>query len=184
MTRKFARFGGAALAATLLVLTGCNASDGTSAAGSGAKTWTEFRDNFLAGYFPLNPNFAVYQGKHEFDGQLPDWSPEGLQKQIAFLEKTIADARAFDGKMTDAEKFERDYLVHVAQGQLFFLKDADFPHTNPAYYVGALDPNVYIARPYADATTRMKAFISYAKRSRQPPNRSRRTSSCRCPRPS
>ncbi|MFN7029764.1 MAG: DUF885 domain-containing protein, partial [Sphingopyxis sp.] len=72
MTRKFARFGGAAMAATLLVLTACNASDNKSAtAASSAASWTEFRDQFLAGYFPLNPTFAVYQGKHEFDGQLP-----------------------------------------------------------------------------------------------------------------
>lgn len=163
MTRKFARFGGAALAGALLMLSACGSDKAPQSAGSAAN-WTEFRDQFLAGYFPLNPNFAVYQGKHEFDGQLPDWSPDGLQKQIAFLEKTIADAKAFDAKMTDAEKFERDYLVHVAEGQLFFLKDADFPHKNPAFYVGQLDPNVYIARPYADATTRMKAFIAYAEK--------------------
>src|SRR3546814_19143714 len=66
--------------------------------------------------------------------------------------------------MTDAEKFERDYLIHVAQGQLFFLRDTDFAQKNPAFYTGALDPNVYIARPYADATTRMKAFIAYAEK--------------------
>lgn len=163
MTRKFARFGGAAMAGALLVLAACSAEKAPQSAGTAAN-WTEFRDQFLAGYFPLNPNFAVYQGKHEFDGQLPDWSADGLQKQIAFLEKTIADAQAFDGKMSDAEKFERDYLVHVAQGQLFFLKDADFPHKNPAFYVGQLDPNVYISRPYADPATRMKAFISYAEK--------------------
>jgi len=165
MTRKFARFGGAAMAATLLVLTACNASDNKSATtASSAASWTEFRDQFLAGYFPLNPTFAVYQGKHEFDGQLPDWSPEGIEKQAVYLEKAIADAKAFDGEMTAAEKFERDYLVHVAQGQLFFLRDTDFAAKNPSYYTGALDPNVYIARPYADATTRMKAFIAYAEK--------------------
>ena len=165
MTRKFARFGGAAMAATLLVLTACNASDNKSAtAASSAASWTEFRDQFLAGYFPLNPTFAVYQGKHEFDGQLPDWSPAGIEKQAAYLEKAIADAKAFEGEMTAAEKFERDYLVHVAQGQLFFLRDTDFAQKNPSYYTGALDPNVYIARPYADAPTRMKAFIAYAEK--------------------
>ena len=68
----------------------------------------EFRDKFLAGYFPLNPNFAVYQGKHEFDGQLPDWSAEGLQKQIAFLEKTIADNEAV---IRDANLALTDALV-------------------------------------------------------------------------
>ena len=81
MTRKFARFGGAAMAATLLVLTACNASDNKSVTTApSSASWTEFRDQFLAGYFPLNPTFAVYQGKHEFDGQLPDWSPEGIEK--------------------------------------------------------------------------------------------------------
>ena len=166
MKRHFARFGGAAMAASLLLLTACNASDNKSAtaSASSAKTWTEFRDNFLKGYFPLNPNFAVYQGKHEFDGQLPDWSPGGLEAQAAYLEKTIAEAKALDIQMTDAEKFERDYLIHVAQGQLFFLRDTDFAQKNPAFYVGGLDPNVYIARPYADAETRMKAFIQYAEK--------------------
>jgi len=165
MNSKFARFGGAAIAATLMVLTACNASDNKSATTApSAASWTEFRDQFLAGYFPLNPTFAVYQGKHEFDGQLPDWSPEGIEKQAAYLEKAIADAKAFDGEMTAPEKFERDYLVHVAQGQLFFLRDTDFAAKNPSYYTGALDPNVYIARPYADATTRMKAFIAYAEK--------------------
>ena len=165
MTRKLTRFGGAALAGALLILGGCNASDNKSAtapATSTATTWSTFRDAFLAGYFPLNPTFAVYQGKHEYDGQLPDWSPEGIERQAAFLEKAIRDAKAFDGDMSDAEKFERDYLVRVAEGQLFFLRDTDFAQKNPAFYVGALDPNVYIARAYADPATRMKAFIAYA----------------------
>src|SRR3546814_11188687 len=41
---------------------------------------------------------------------------------------------------------------------------SDCAQKNPAFYVGALDPNVYIARPYADPATRMKAFIAYAEK--------------------
>ena len=123
--------------------------------------WANFRDAFLTGYFNQFPNVAVYQGKHQFDGLLPDWSPAGIAAQKNFLKSTIRDAKALSG-LTKQERFERDYLVHVAEGQLFFIEDANFPAKNPAYYVGALDPNVYIARPYADATTRMKAFITYA----------------------
>src|SRR3546814_3732183 len=65
MTGKFARFGGAALASALLVLTACNASGNKSASAPGAETWSEFRDDFLDGYFPLNPTSAVYQGRSE-----------------------------------------------------------------------------------------------------------------------
>jgi uncharacterized protein (DUF885 family) len=125
--------------------------------------WGKFMDGFLTGYYPINPTFAVSQGKHEFDGKLPDWSEAGLQAEIAYRKKAIASASAMDAsKLTDAQKFERNYLIRVMEGELFWLEEADQPHTNPAYYVGKLDPNVYIARPYADATTRMKAFITYA----------------------
>jgi hypothetical protein len=155
-----------ALALTALT-TGCKQITGDGSESSSAadtSEWGRFVGSFLSGYFPLNPNFAVYQGKHEFDGQLPDWSEAGLKAQSAYLEKTVADAKAFDAaKLNDKQKFQRDYLVHVAEGQLFFLRDADFPRKNPAFYVGALDPNVYISRPYATAEKRMKAFIAYAK---------------------
>ena len=129
--------------------------------GQPASGWSGFVDQFITGYFEQFPNSAVYQGKHEYDGQLPDWSESGLAAQKAFLHDTITRAQAMQGLNAD-EHFERNYLIHVAQGQLFFLEDARFPYTNPAFYVGGLDPNVYIARPYADAETRMRAFITYA----------------------
>ncbi|OYY78630.1 MAG: hypothetical protein B7Y43_05160 [Sphingomonas sp. 28-62-20] len=154
-------------AASLLALAGCGpvatVPAGSMAAMAQAGDWTKFRDNFVNRWFELDPANAVYQGKHEFDGQLPDWSAAGLKKQGDFLKETIAAAAKFDAtKLSDADRFERDYLVKVAQGKLFWLEDADQPHHNPTYYVGGgLDPNVYIARPYADAPTRMKAMIKF-----------------------
>lgn len=128
--------------------------------------FARFRDAFMERYFELDPYFAVYQGRHEFDGQLPDWSEAGLRRSADFFRSSIAGARAFpDSALSPTQRFERDYLVKVAEKQLFWLADADQPHRNPAFYVGGgLDPNVYIARPYADAETRMKAFIAFAKR--------------------
>ena len=129
------------------------------------RPWQAFTDRFLEDYFRLNPSFAVYQGRHEYDGVLADWSEDGIAARIAFLKNATATAKALntDG-MTTEEKFERDYLVHVAQGELFWIEDADSPHTDVSWYFdNGLDPNVYIARPYADAETRMKAFIKYAR---------------------
>ncbi len=150
--------------AAMTITGGCKKLDDNSAiTANDGSVWGKYVDGFLAGYFPVNPSFAVGQGKHEFDGKLPDWSPEGLKAQIDYRKKAIADAKAIDAsKLTAPQKFERDYLIHVMTSELFWLEDADQPHLNPAYYVGQLDPNVYIARPYADATTRMKAFIAYA----------------------
>jgi uncharacterized protein (DUF885 family) len=63
------------------------------------------------------------------------------------------------------DRFERDYLVKVTEGRLFWLEDADQPHGNPQWYVNAgLDPNVYVSRNYADAPTRARALTRFLKR--------------------
>lgn len=127
--------------------------------------FTRFRDGFLEEYFRQDPAFAIYQGRHEYDGRLPDWSEAGLRRTGDFLRSSIAQARRFpDSALSPAQRFERDYLAKVAEGELFWLEDAEEPHRNPAFYIGGgLDPNVYIARPYADAPTRMRAFIAFAR---------------------
>ena len=159
------------VAASLLALAVASCSGGAPSAANEAAParpapangFAQFRDGFIEGWFKLDPANAVYQGRHDFDGQLPDWSAAGLQRQSAFLHHAIDRARAFgDADLSADERFERDYLIRVAEGKLFWLDDADQPHTNPAYYVGGgLDPNVYIARPYADAPTRLKALIAF-----------------------
>lgn len=142
-----------------------SADSSVTTASETSSAWSDYVASFLNAYFPLNPGFAVYQGRHEFDGQLPDWSKAGLKHEIEMRKKAIADARAVDGaSMSEAEKFERDYLISVMDGELFWLEEADWPHKNPAYYVDSLDPGVYVTRPYADAETRMKAFIAYAEK--------------------
>ena len=123
--------------------------------------WAAFRDGFIEAWFRLDPANAVYQGRHDFDGGLADWSAAGLQRQATFLRTSIARAKTFT-RLTGSDRFERDYLVQVAEGKLFWLSDADQPHRNPAYYVGGgLDPNVYIARNYAAPEVRMRALTRF-----------------------
>ena len=128
--------------------------------------WKSFRDTFIEDWFKVSPADAVYQGKHDYDGGLGDWTPGGLKRQGDFLREAIDKAKAFDtAKLSKDEAFERDYLVTVASGKLFWLEDADFPHKNPAWYVNAgLDPNVYIARNYANAPTRMRAMVTFLRK--------------------
>jgi uncharacterized protein (DUF885 family) len=154
-------------AALAALLAGCQSPPEPPApaapSASQAALWDAFRDEYLEGYFRLNPSDAVSQGRHEFDGQIGDWSDTGLSRQAEFLRQKIADARAFDAaQLSEAQRFERDYLVHVARGDLFWLTDANSPHNNLTWYFdNGLDPNVYISRPYADAATRLRAFIGY-----------------------
>jgi hypothetical protein len=157
--------GMALLALAACAPSGNNAANDTTALPLPTTSWPAFRDGFIEDWFKLDPANAVYQGRHDFDGGLGDWSAAGLKRQADFLRNAIVKAEGFDpGKLSRPDAFERDYLVQVAKGKLFWLEDADQPHHNPAWYIGAgLDPNVYIARNYADAPTRMKAIIKFFK---------------------
>jgi hypothetical protein len=134
------------------LLLGCQApGDGpaASAATAPSAAWDAFRDAFIEAYFELNPSFAVDQGRHEFDGRIGDWSDESFARRIAFLTNASDDAEAFDAaQLSIGQRFERDYLAHVAREELFWLADADQPHTNLTWYFdNGLDPNVYIDIP-------------------------------------
>ena len=55
-------------------------------------------------------------------------------------------APAFDAAaLTPAERFEREYLLTVIDSDLFWLERARFPFRNTAWYIGQLDPDVYLA---------------------------------------
>lgn len=128
-----------------------------------APAWDGFVKTTIDKWFAIDPSFAIYEGAHQYDGQLPDWSAAGLKAKATFLRSVIAGAGKFSG-LTKDQAFERAYLVQVAKGQLFWLEDADQPHTNPTYYIGGgLDPNVYVSRAYADKAVRMKAMIGFFK---------------------
>ena len=154
-----------ALALASATLAGCAAGtrSGPVAPAASASAWAGFRDGRVEELFGLDPAWAVYQGKHEYDGRLGDWSPAGLRRLGDLYRSAIAEARALPvAGMSSAERFERDYFVIAMQGRLFWLEDADQPHRNPAWYVNAgLDPNVYIARNYAAPAVRMRALTAF-----------------------
>ena len=125
-----------------------------------ASEWPGFVTQTVEEIFALNPTFAVFQGRHDFDGRLPDWSEAGINRAIASLRAIYAAASGFTGLSVE-QQFERDYLLIVIRGELYALEDADLPYTNPYFYIGALDPDVYLSRDYADAPTRMRAVIAF-----------------------
>lgn len=156
-------------------LGGCDRSSAPASGGSGRATeppapvvnveWTKYVDEFVESYFRANPSFAVWQGRHEFDGQLPDWSADGIKKEIARMEQMRAKAVGFkDDGLVPEERFQRDYIVSRIDNDLFALREARQPFTNPAWYFDAgLDPSTYVNTPYAPADQRARAFIAYAK---------------------
>ena len=81
------------------LLAGCqpgsntNMTSNTNTQAAANAKWDAYVEQFLNGYFAANPTSAVYQGKHEFDGKLPDWSEDGLKKEIARLKGRARKSR-------------------------------------------------------------------------------------------
>ncbi|HEX7034294.1 MAG TPA: DUF885 domain-containing protein [Pseudomonadales bacterium] len=130
------------------------------------RPWNAFVDAFIESYFDAHPAFAVVQGRHEFDGRLPDWSRQGIEREIARLEELRAEALAFPDEALDAaQRFQRDYLVSRIDRDLFWLDAADWPFRNPAFYFDwmfdSLDPSPYVTLTYAPPAERLEAVIRY-----------------------
>jgi Bacterial protein of unknown function (DUF885) len=126
--------------------------------------WSKFADDYVEATFKAQPFFAVYAGRHEFDGEMPDLSKAGIDAEVTRLRTARSAALAIDAAdMSDAQKFERDYLVAVIDNSLFWCSKAGFPFRNPAWYVNQLDPDIYLSRAYAPLGQRMRGYIGYAK---------------------
>jgi len=126
--------------------------------------WDTYVEQFLKDYFDANPQFGAYQGKHEYDGKLADWSEDGLKKEITRLKSEREKAAAFkDADLDEHQRFERDYLISEIDKDVFWRETADQPHLNPAWYSDSIDPDMYVSRPYAPLETRIKAYTAYAK---------------------
>src|SRR6201988_2442868 len=95
---------------------------------------------------------------------MTDLSNAGIGAEVARLRAARTAALAIDAvDMSEAQKFERDYLVAVIDNHLFWYTKAESPFRNPAWYVDQLDPDIYLSRAYAPLDQRMRGYIGYAK---------------------
>jgi len=147
-------------AAVAAVLAACGENKPATPAAP-AVDWAATVNEWTESDLKANPSFAFYEGREDYAGQLPDWSEAGLSAEIKRLHDWKSRVEAIDdAALTDPQKFERDYLLAVIDGTLFWREAADWPHKNPQFY--NLDPGVYLDRPYGDLATRMKDYTLWA----------------------
>ncbi len=151
---------------------GGRAPDGGAATGAAEQAgtarneaaWDAFVAQYVEDYFAANPVFAVYAGRHEFDGRMQDFSAAAFAKEIERLRAARARVAAFDtASLAPRQAFERDYLLSRIDRDLFWLAEAEWPFRSPDYYLSWLDPDPYLNKPYAPLEQRMRAYIAYAK---------------------
>jgi hypothetical protein len=122
--------------------------------------WDTFVQNYLDRAFEFKPDMAASEGKHEYDGMIPDWSSVQLAKEENWLREQKKRALAFDeSQLQPEQKFERKYLLAITDGSLYSLTESGDPYRNPQFY--GLDPNLYLSRPYAPLATRLRMLTKY-----------------------
>jgi len=126
--------------------------------------WPQFAARFIEDYLRANPLFAVQAGRHEYDGQMADFSAAGIAAEVARLNKERAEVQRIDPAGLSAdERLEREIALGVLEGDLFWLDRARFPFSNPAWYIDRLDPDVYLNRNYASLEKRLQGYLGYAR---------------------
>ena len=128
-----------------------------------AADWPAFVDSFIEARFKADPYFAVQAGRHEFDGQMPDWSRAALDAEVGELRNSPASCEVGSG-LADARAALRARIPQwVVDSQLFWLAEAEAPFRNPAWYIERLDPSMYLTREYAPLPKRLEGFLGYAR---------------------
>jgi hypothetical protein len=151
----------AVLASALLMLGACSGGQEEPATTPAAQlSWADFAAGTVDTYYAQNPEKAVYQGLHQYDGQASDYSLEAVLEYVGWLNAVIDSANAYDN-LERMEAFERDYLVQALRGERWFLAESGFIRNNPVSYANSLAFSVYVDREYAPLEQRLAAYTTY-----------------------
>ncbi len=149
-----------ALIASLAISACSSETDDATSIADSKQPWADFVATVIDDYYRQNPESASDAGLHQYDGQMSDMSAAGLAASADWIDAVIAEAATYTD-LEDIEAFERDYLSTSLNGQLFWLRDSDFPTRNPLFYINAIGISVFIDREYAPLDQRMQAYTQY-----------------------
>jgi uncharacterized protein (DUF885 family) len=105
------------------------------------------------------PSVATFAGDHRFDGQLPDFSPDGVMAQTAMLrDASVALSEVDTGDLDAAEQADHAILTSMVERNLFELTELrsyewDPLRHNPGMFLYAL-----ISRPFAPLEQRLDSL--------------------------
>jgi hypothetical protein len=150
----------AVLASFALVACSGGSDDAAVPVAAAKPAWADFVATVVDEYYRRNPESASDAGLHQYDGQMSDMSAAALEEYASWIESVLVEAATYSD-LEGIEAFERDYLSSSLGGQLFWLRDSDFPTKNPLFYSGGIGISVFIDREYAPLEQRLQAYTQY-----------------------
>ena len=124
--------------------------------------WDDFTKDFVESYFKQNPDQAVLVGRHEYDGQIADYSDKGIRKRVEWYKSQKELAQKFeDIDLSEEQRIEKQNLLRVIDEKLFTIETVRWPYNNADYYSWQLAPSIYLEKDYAPLEQRMKGYVKY-----------------------
>jgi hypothetical protein len=142
-----------------------------------APAFTQWMDDFLASYYRHRPVNATFIGEHRYDGQLPDFSEQGLAGCVADMKSLLERLRALPLEaLTPAEALDRTVAEGFLRVQLWEYEADHFFRRNPSFYAGEavfgvigllLTPFAPLDERLAAAAERLRAIPGFLRQAQE-----------------
>ena len=97
------------------------------------------RDDFMDWHFANNPTSATWIGIHDYDGELPDISTKGREKERAHLLEVKEKLEAIDSEtLNDNDRIDRQILLDMIESSFFNMDELQSFSWNPMQYMWGL----------------------------------------------
>src|SRR5262245_6741845 len=128
-----------------------------------ADSWSHLSDDFIDQYLAFSPTASTQVGVHIHDGELDDYSPASVAKQIAWLQQFEKRVLAFNAKtLTTTDAADREILLNSIRSNLLELQVIRTFAKNPDNYSSGAAASIYVImiRKFAPPDDRLRSVIA------------------------
>jgi uncharacterized protein (DUF885 family) len=112
-------------------------------------------------FFELQPNYAVFLGRHEYDGKLPILEPGATDAWAHHTDSLLLRLDQLNANaLAPGRRHDIILLRLLLESALFDLRDALDLDRNPMTYVGVVSLTPYMVREYAPVAERVRAMCA------------------------
>ena len=123
-------------------------------------------DTYFDGVFKYEPHYATEIGIHDYDGLLPDMSPEGMKKQTRFLKDSLKKFEQVDtAALLQKDRLDLVLVVNQIKDHLVEIEEIGNYKRNPSNYSDLACAAVFalMKRNFAEPSERLKSVIAREK---------------------
>jgi uncharacterized protein (DUF885 family) len=124
------------------------------------KRFSEISQQWLDGWFKLNPVAATQIGQHDYDSEVDDLSAAGRQAQVDFAKKILAELDGIDtGRLSRENQIDAAILRNQVRGDIWSIETLQSWAWDPQAYTGLAGGAIYnlMAREFAPMPQRLKS---------------------------